>query len=490
MKRCLPELAAGRKGLHMTIRTKIVATIGPASNSPEMLQKLVSAGMNVARLNFSHGNYETHSEAIRHIRSISRVLNRPVGILLDLQGPKIRVGKLENGEPVRLKRNARFSITSASMAGTAEMVSTTYQNLPSDVQAGDTILLDDGLIRLQVESKTPETVNCKVINGGMLKENKGINLPGVKVSAPSLTEKDVRDVNFGIKNRVDFFALSFVRTADDLVTIKSIMKKQGVAIPVIAKIEKPEAVANLDAILDIADGIMVARGDLGVEMQPELVPIIQKQTIFATVRKNKPVITATQMLESMTVNPIPTRAEASDVANAIFDGTDAVMLSGETASGRYPVRAVRMMDKIAQAAESSPFLKVNVLHDSDPVDPVTHAVARNAVNILQEVDARCIIAFSVSGSTSKQISKQRPSKPVYAFTSRMDTYNRLSLLWGITPMFIADIENAARLVESSERLLMGKNCVQQGDLVVLVIGMGLKSGSTNIIKLHRVGHKD
>ena len=474
----------------MTIRTKIVATIGPASNSHEMLMKLVGAGMNVARLNFSHGNYETHSEAIRNIRSVSRVLNRPVGILLDLQGPKIRVGKLENGGPVRLKRNADFAITSTSMAGTARMVSSTYQNLTSDVQPGDTILLDDGLIRLQVESKTGDTVTCKVINGGMLKENKGINLPGVKVSAPSLTEKDIRDVNFGIKNGVDYFALSFVRRAEDLMAIKAIMKKQGVAIPVIAKIEKPEAVENLEAILDVADGIMVARGDLGVEMQPELVPIIQKKIISATVRKNKPVITATQMLESMTVHPIPTRAEASDVANAIFDGTDAVMLSGETASGKYPVKAVQMMVKIAQVAEDSPFLKVNVLHESDPVDPVTHAVARNAVNILQEVHARCIIAFSVSGSTSKQISKQRPSKPVYAFTSRMDTYNRLSLLWGITPMFIADIDNAARLVASSESLLIGKNCVKKDDLVVLVIGMGLKAGSTNIIKLHRVGHDD
>jgi pyruvate kinase len=474
----------------MTIRTKIVATIGPASNSHEMLMKLAGAGMNVARLNFSHGNYEAHSEAIRNIRSVSRVLNRPVGILLDLQGPKIRVGKLENGGPVRLKRNADFAITSISMAGTARMVSSTYQNLTSDVQPGDTILLDDGLIRLQVESKTGDTVNCKVINGGMLKENKGINLPGVKVSAPSLTEKDIRDVNFGIKNGVDYFALSFVRRAEDLMAIKAIMKKQGVAIPVIAKIEKPEAVENLEAILDVADGIMVARGDLGVEMQPELVPIIQKKIISATVRKNKPVITATQMLESMTVHPIPTRAEASDVANAIFDGTDAVMLSGETASGKYPVKAVQMMVKIAQVAEESPFLKVNVLHDSDPVDPVTHAVARNAVNILQEVHARCIIAFSVSGSTSKQISKQRPSKPVYAFTSRMDTYNRLSLLWGITPMFIADIDNAARLVVSSESLLIGKKCVGKDDLVVLVIGMGLTSGSTNIIKLHRVGHDD
>ena len=474
----------------MTIRTKIVATIGPASNSPEMLQKLVAAGMNVARLNFSHGNYETHSDAIRNIRSISRTLNRPVGILLDLQGPKIRVGKLENGEPVRLKRSAPFAITSTPMAGTAQMVSTTYQHLPSDVQPGDTILLDDGLIRLQVESKTSDTVNCKVINGGMLKENKGINLPGVKVSAPSLTEKDIRDVNFGIKNGVDYFALSFVRTAEDLMAIKSVMKKQGAAIPVIAKIEKPEAVENLEAILDVADGIMVARGDLGVEMQPELVPIIQKKIIYATVRKNKPVITATQMLETMCVNPIPTRAEASDVANAIFDGTDAVMLSGETASGKYPVKAVQMMAKIAEQSEGSPFLKVNLHYDIDPEHPVTHAVAQSAVNILQEVHARCIIAFSISGSTSKQISKQRPSKPVYAFTSRMDTYHRLTLLWGITPMFIGDIENAARLVKSSESLLIGKNLVQKGDLVVLVIGMGLKAGSTNIIKLHRVGYED
>jgi len=474
----------------MTIRTKIVATIGPASNSPEMLKKLAVAGMNVARLNFSHGNYETHSEAIRNIRSVARTLNRPLGILLDLQGPKIRVGKLENGEPVRLKNGAAFAITSTPIAGTARMVSTTYQKLPLDVQPEDVILLDDGLIRLQVESKTRDTVNCKVINGGILKENKGINLPGVKVSAPSLTRKDIRDVNFGIKNEVDYFALSFVRTAADLVTIKSMMQKQGVAIPVIAKIEKPEAVENLEAILDIADGIMVARGDLGVEMRPELVPIIQKQIIFSTMRKNKPVITATQMLESMTANPIPTRAEASDVANAIFDGTDAVMLSGETASGKYPVEAVQMMAKIARAAERSPFLKVNVLHKTDQLAPVAHAVAQGAVNILQEVNARCIIAFSVSGSTSKQISKQRPSKPVYAFTSRKDTYNRLSLLWGITPMLIGNIEHTARLVEASERLLMGKNCVQEGELVVLVIGMGLKAGSTNIIKLHRVGHED
>ncbi len=472
------------------IRTKIVATIGPASNSPNMLAKLVEAGMNMARLNFSHGNYETHSEAIRNIRSTARTLNRPVGILLDLQGPKIRVGKLENGEPVRLKRNAPFAITSNPMTGTTKMVSTTYQTLPNDVQPGDTILLDDGLIRLRVESKTNDTVFCKVRNGGLLKENKGINLPGVNVSAPSLTEKDIRDVGFGIQNGVDYFALSFVRTADDLNAIKSVMIKQGASIPVIAKIEKPEAVKNLDAIIEAADGIMVARGDLGVEIKPELVPIIQKNIIAATVRRNKPVITATQMLESMTVNPIPTRAETSDVANAIFDGTDAVMLSGETASGKYPIKAVQMMGKIAQQAENSPFIKFNIRYDKDPADPVTHSVAQSAVNILHEVDAHCIIAFSVSGATSKQISKQRPSKPVYAFTSQKETYNRLSLLWGITPMFIGMIENTTKLVDASERLLINKDCVKKGDLVVLVIGMGLKSGSTNIIKLHRVGYED
>lgn len=474
----------------MTIRTKIVATIGPSSNSRAMLEKLVVAGMNVARLNFSHGNYESHSEAIRNIRSISRSLNRPVSILLDLQGPKIRVGKLESGTPVLLEPNAAFAITAKTMLGSSRIVSTTYPDLTSDVQPGNTILLDDGLIRLQVVSKSGDTVNCRVINGGLLKENKGINLPGVRVSAPSLTEKDIRDVNFGIQNGVDYFALSFVRAAEDLATIRTIIERQGAAIPVIAKIEKPEAVENLAAILDAADGIMVARGDLGVEMRPELVPIIQKEIISAALHKNRPVITATQMLETMSVNPIPTRAEASDVANAIFDGTDAVMLSGETASGKYPVQAIQMMVKIAEQAESSPFLKVNLYHETESEDSVAHAVAQGAVKILQDVNARCIVAFSVSGTTSKLLSKQRPAKPVYAFTSQMDTYHRLSLLWGITPMFIADIENAARLVEASERLLLNKGCLEEGDLVVIVIGMGLKAGSTNIIKVHRVGHFD
>ena len=474
----------------MNRKTKIVATIGPASNTRPLLERLVEAGMNVARLNFSHGSYEDHVEVIRTIRSISRTMSRPIGILLVLQGPKIRVGKLENGEPVRLKRNQSFAITNRDMAGTAAMVSTTYRALVTDVRKGDTILLDDGLIRLQVEKTRSRTVECRVINGGWLKEKKGINLPGVNVSAPSLTEKDKRDVNFGIKNGVDYFALSFVRTADDLRQIKAILNKQGAAIPVIAKIEKPEAVENLDAILAVADGIMVARGDLGVELPPEQVPTIQKRIIHATTSCNKPVITATQMLETMSTNPIPTRAEASDVANAIIDGTDAVMLSGETASGRFPVKSVRMMARIAREAESSPFMRYNIPYERDPADLVTHAVAQSAVNILHEIAGRCVVAFSVSGKTSKQISKQRPAEPVYAFTSSTETYNRLSLLWGITPMYIPDIDNAQRLIASSENLLTEKKLLARDDLIVLVIGMGLKRGSTNVIKIHRVGHDD
>jgi pyruvate kinase len=474
----------------MSIKTKIVATIGPASRDRATLEKLVKAGLNVARLNFSHGSYEDHSEAIRTIRSISRTFNQPVAILLDLQGPKLRVGKLEGGVPVKLKRGCPFRITTQTCVGTAEQVSTTYQNLAVDVQVGDAILLDDGLIRLAVESVQDQCVHCCVKVGGILKENKGINLPGVGVSAASLTEKDKRDINFGIKNGVDYFALSFVRSVDDLIEIKGIIKRQGSNIPVVAKIEKPEAVQNLDEILEAADAIMVARGDLGVELNPELVPTIQKQIIQSCLSKNKPVITATQMLETMSHNPIPTRAEASDVANAIFDGTDAVMLSGETASGRYPVQAVKMMAKIAHNTENSPFMQYNKQYYPDASDLITHAVAQSAVNILHEIDAKCIVAFSVSGSTSKQISKQRPSKPVFAFSSSMDTYHRLSLLWGVTPMYIPNIIDAERLIASSENILINKKSVEKGDLIVLVIGMGLKSGSTNMIKIHRVGSDD
>jgi len=474
----------------MPNKTKIIATIGPASSSRPVLEKLVKAGMCVALLNFSHGSYEEHVGVIQSIRSIARVMNRPIGILLDLQGPKIRTGKLQNGEPVPLKRNHIVELTTRNVPSTAERISTTYGKLVQDVKKGAKVLLDDGLIELKVLSKSADTVKCRVVSGGLLKENKGINLPGIKVSAPSLTSKDKRDIDFGIKNGVDYFALSFVRQADDLKRARARIARQGANIPVIAKIEKPEAVENLNAILQVADGIMVARGDLGVELNPEQVPTIQKHIIHAAIQANRPVITATQMLESMNTNPIPTRAEASDVANAIFDGTDAVMLSGETAAGRYPVQAVRMMAKIAAQAERSPFMKYNLKDMAATPNPIAQAVAQSAVNITHEVNARSVVAFSASGSTHKLISRQRPIKPVYGFTSDARVYNRMALVWGVIPMYIAKIDDAQRLVKASENLLLDKQLARKDDLIVLVIGLGLKEGSTNLIKIHRVGHED
>jgi pyruvate kinase len=474
----------------MPNKTKIVATIGPASNTKPMLKNLIAAGMDVARLNFSHGTYQTHGESIGHIRSLSRTMNKPIGILLDLQGPKIRTGKLKDGGPIVLQKNKTIGITTRQIQGTPEVIATTYKKLPQDVRTGDVILLDDGLISLKVMSSTQDTVQCEIITGGILKEHKGINLPGVAVSAPSMTPKDKKDVNFGLKNNVDYFALSFVRTAEDLIQIKQMIKRLGCDTPVIAKIEKPEAVENIGEILEAADGIMVARGDLGVEMNPEQVPTIQKQLILAANHANKPVITATQMLETMCRNPIPTRAEASDVANAIFDGTGAVMLSGETASGRYPVESVSMMARIAANAESSPFMRYRLQYPNSRHDPVPQAVAQSAVNICHEIDATGILVFSVSGSTVKLISRNRPSKPVYAFTPSLKSYHRLSMIWGITPLYLPTIENVQRLINAGENILIGKGLVSANDLIVIAIGLGFKEGSTNVIKVHRVGHED
>jgi len=474
----------------MKTKTKIIATIGPASSNRETLEKLIRAGVNMVRLNFSHGSYEQHGAVIKLIRSLSRSMNQPVGILLDLQGPKVRTGRLENGTPVELEKNNIFKITTQDILGNRAMVATTYKDLPGDVAAGDKILIDDGLIELTVAESSADTVTCEVRIGGILKEEKGINLPGVQVSAPSLTEKDKKDLRFGIQNEVDYVALSFVRRAEDLRDIKRIIARMGSDIPVVAKIEKPEAVDNIDTILEATDAVMVARGDLGVEMQYEKVPTIQKMIIQKAIAANKPVITATQMLESMHQNPIPTRAEASDVANAIMDGTDAVMLSGETASGRYPVESVKMMSKIATHVEGSQFLRTNIMHKKDPEHIVTQAVAQSAVQILNEVDAKAIIAFSVSGATSKYISKHRPSRRVYAFTPHVKVYNRLSMVWGIAPTLVSKIQDTQKLMDAAERLLVDKGVLKTDDLVVIIIGLALKSGSTNMIKIHQVGHDD
>ena len=474
-----------------TNKTKIIATIGPSSNTKQVLRRLISSGMNVARLNFSHGNYAEHEKVVRTIRSLSKEMNKSVGIFLDLQGPKIRVGSLKEGKPVFLKKNETVSITSRKISGTSEIIPTTYTKLASDVKKGDKILLDDGLIELRVLSKTKDTVRCKIINGGLLRQNKGINLPGVDISSPSLTQKDKKDLVYGIELGVDYFALSFVRSAKDLKIIKDIIKRLGSDIPVIAKIEKPEAVQDLDKILKATDAIMVARGDLGVEMRPEQVPKIQKDIIYKAIKANKPVITATQMLESMTDNPIPTRAEASDVANAIYDGTDAIMLSGETALGKYPVKAVQMMKRIAIEAEASPFMKYNIHYENDNNDDiVTSAVAQSCVNILHEVGAKAIVTFSVSGKTSMIISKRRPPRRVYAFSPSKRIYNRLSLVWGITPLLIPPINDTKRIIEAGEKIIVENKSVKKNDLIVIVTGLALKKGSTNLIKIHRIGHDD
>lgn len=489
-KFCIRRHSRGAKSNIMANKTKIIATIGPASSSKPVLEKMISSGMNVVRLNFSHGSYEEHTEVINTIRSLSRTMNRPVGIILDLQGPKMRTGVLEGGQPVTLKKNGVVCLTTKDIPGTADTISTTYKDLVKDVNKDDKILLNDGLIELRVLSKADDTVECKIIHGGILKEHKGINLPGVHVSAPSLTPKDKKDLSFGIRSGVDYFALSFVRSADDLDHIKSILKKQGSDIPVIAKIEKPEAVDNFDEILKAADGIMVARGDLGVELKPEKVPIVQKHIINQAILANKPAITATQMLETMIDNPIPTRAEVSDVANAVYDGTGALMLSGETASGQYPVEAVQMMARIVAEAEASYLMKYNLEHSIDPDNRVTHAVAHSSVNLLHEINAKAIAVFSVSGRTSMFISKHRPSKPVYAFTPSTTIYNRLALIWGLTPIYIPEIEDANRLIVTGETTLLQKQLIQNDDLIVIVSGLALQKGSTNLLKIHRVGHED
>lgn len=470
-------------------KTKIIATVGPASIRRSVLRKMVLAGMDMARINMSHGSYDQHEEIIKKIRELSIETKRPIGIMLDLRGPKIRTGRLKQGKPIHLKRNAQMRITIRDIAGDEEKISTTYRGLVNDVSIGDRILLDNGLIELKVIDKEKDSVVCRVMSGGILGENKGINLPGVQVSAPSLTEKDRMDIEYGIKNNIDYFALSFVREARNIIEVKQIISSYKMNTPVIAKIEKPEAVKNIDEILDVADGIMVARGDLGVEIRPEQVPEVQKTIIHKAILANRPVITATQMLESMTENPIPTRAEASDVANAIYDGGDAVMLSEETATGKYPVKAVQMMARIAAKAEKSPFMKYNIAHEKEPED-IVYAVARSAVNILRDVGAKAIIVFSVSGRTAKVISRYRPVKPVFSFSPEIQVYNMLSLVWGINPMLIPPIQDAEGLLEEGEKILVEKGLFKEGDLIIVVTGLALKKGSTNLIKIHRIGHED
>ena len=467
-------------------RAKIVSTLGPASSSERVIEQLIGAGVDVFRLNFSHGTRDEHAENIGRIRQIADNMQRSVAILQDLQGPKMRVGKLAE-DPIELKEGNRLTVTTREVPGDAECVSTTYAGLPRDVKPADRILLDDGHIELIVREVYRSDVVCEVVVGGLLKSNKGINLPGVRVSAPSLTVKDREDLDLGIELGVDYIALSFVREPDDVREVQHIIERAEKEIPVIAKLERAEAVDHLEDILDVADGVMVARGDLGVELSPEDVPVIQKRVISAANRAGVFVITATQMLESMTDHPRPTRAEASDVANAIFDGTDAVMLSGETAIGKYPVQTVQMMARIIEKAEASVELAPPILN-LDASLSFPDAIGQAAAAVSTAVSPKAIVAFTQSGSTARLISKRRPRTPIIAFTPSERICRRLCLCWGVEPRQITLIDDTDRMVAEVEARLLSEGNVRFGDTLVILAGAPITArAETNLLKLHRVG---
>jgi pyruvate kinase len=470
----------------ITRHSKIVCTIGPATRSPRMLRKLFDAGLDVARLNFSHATHDEHAETIAMLREQSGRLKRPIAILADLQGPKIRTGILAGGGTVLLRTGQRFMITTSRVLGDSTRVSTTFQQLPREVKKGDCILLSDGLIKMRVEKTTHSEVICLVENGGLLGEHKGINLPGVNLRVPAVTEKDRVDLRFALNANVDYIAASFVRRPEDVLQAKELIKRAGANTPVISKIEKPEAIENLDEILQVSDGVMVARGDLGVEMNPEKVPVVQKNIIARAREFRRPVITATQMLESMTENPRPTRAEASDVANAIFDGTDAVMLSAETASGKYPVEAVAMMARIIEEAEAS-------IHEFPRPSwqeklKVAETVAELVCHASRELHMKLIAVFTHSGFTARLVSRYRPLVPIVAFSPDQQTRRRMALLWGVTARHINDIKKVDGLAAIAEKRLIEERLVKKGDVIGIVAGtpMGLR-GTTNFMKFHLIG---
>jgi pyruvate kinase len=466
--------------------SKIVCTIGPASRSPKIIERLLNAGMDVARLNFSHGSHADHAQSIALIRAAAMKHQKPVAILADLQGPKIRTGPLAGGSPVLLRAGQRFVITTAKVLGDSTRVSTVFRPLPREVHKGDRILLSDGLIELRVEQVRGQEVICQVVNGGALGEHKGINLPGIQLRVPALTSKDRADLVFALKHGANYIAVSFVRRPEDVVLAKSLIRRAGKDTPVIAKLEKPEAIDNIDGILRVADGVMVARGDLGVEMNPERVPVVQKMIINRARQARRPVITATQMLESMTENPRPTRAEASDVANAIFDGSDAVMLSAETASGKYPVESVSMMARIIEDAEA------NIVEFPRPAPQeklkVAETVAELVCHASRELHMKLIAVFTHSGFTARLVSRYRPLVPIVAFSPEADTRRRMALVWGVYPRNIRNISKIDGLAEVAEKRLLEEKLVRKGDVIGIVAGMpmGIR-GTTNFMKFHVIG---
>ena len=475
-------------GMTHVRRAKIVCTIGPASSNESMLRELIRAGMDVARLNFSHGTHAEHARVITRLRSVAKSEGRTICILQDLQGPKIRTGCLRDGQAVVLRTGTRLTITPRDISGTQELISTTFTSLAEEVHPGSQILVSDGLIDLRVVGTRGEDVECQVLHGGELREHQGINLPGTPLRIPALTEKDCLDLEFGVANGVDMVALSFVRSPADVIEAKRIVAGRRDDLPIIAKLEKPQAIEHLDEILRVADGVMVARGDLGVELPPECVPVIQKRIIRHAGAAGKPVITATQMLESMISNPRPTRAEASDVANAIFDGTDAVMLSAETATGKYPTESVVMMVRIVAEAEAHmrEIAKPH-RHREHPATTISETICRSVSQAAHELPIAAIAVYSHSGATARLISKSRPTAPVYAFAHREHICNRLNLYWGVLPVSCMPARTSEQMVADAEQELMSRGLLAKGRVLAVVSGTRGTSGSTNMMRLHVTG---
>lgn len=466
-------------------RSKIICTIGPASGSRKMIHALIKAGMDVARLNFSHGDYKFYGQVFDYVSEESKKLNRTVAVLQDLQGIKIRVGLVEGGS-VFLKKNSKVFLHSGKGLSSDRHIFISYPALAKDAKKGDRILFDDGLIQASVTGRTEEGLQAVITEGGILKDRKGVNLPDMNITVSSFTEKDRNDLKFGLKLGVDYVALSFVRSADDVRKVKAWLGKRKNSLSLIAKIEKPEALDDIDGIIDEADGIMIARGDLGVEISPERVPIVQKMIINKANEKGKIVITATQMLESMTEHMRPTRAEATDVANAVIDGTDALMLSAETAAGKYPIEALKMMDKIVNYTESkfSGFGKSSMSAVSD----FSWAVAESACSAADDINAKAIVAFTQSGFTARLVSKFRPRVPIIAFTPNAGIKRRLALYWGVIPLRIRYLSNTDEMAREVERSLLSKRIVRKGDNIVITSSLPLvSSGKTNLMTLHTVG---
>ena len=471
-------------------KTKIVCTMGPATNDDSVLRELMLSGMNVARLNFSHGDHEYHLSNMNRIRSISKELGKPVAIMLDTRGPEIRLELFENHK-VELKKGQTFTLCMESIAGNEERASITYKDLPGDVREGTTILIDDGLVSMTVRSVTPEEIVCVVNNDGVVSDRKGINVPDVDLSMPYLSQKDREDIAFGVRNGIDFVAASFARTAEDILEVRRLFSQEGrTNVNIIAKIENMQGVQNIDEILRVSDGIMVARGDLGVEIPLEQVPVIQKMLIRKAYSSGKPVITATQMLDSMMKNPRPTRAESTDVANAIYDGTSAIMLSGETAAGAYPIEAVRTMAKIALSAEADiNYAKRFKEREDEGTPDVTNAISHATCTSAQDLGAAAIITVTKSGRTAKMISKYRPSCPIICCTTDETVCRQLNLSWGVTPLMIGEAENTDDLFELAVQAGEDAGLLRDGELVVMTAGVPLGvSGTTNLMKVHVVGH--